>query len=318
MTVFTPLTLDEVTKNFPPINKENIIVGELHAINLVQIILDQWTCASKSKHPGCRQFNALFMVTGPQFWPLFAGNVPFPQEHYPLPPEGNDIPDLVTGNPSKNEIEQRRVTFDFEKKRFKDAVTLDTALQIRFLNHLPEAALESWNHYTLANPNTTIGEMIAHFAQKYGDTTPEQRRELKQRIYDDWDVTKGFVDLVRRLTTTQMVCALINNPLTEKEMMEAGTLAIKNTLMYSSEVKEWLLEESTTEQNMESWKTFWEKKIRIANMAVAKDASTMGYGINNMEEDTASEERFLETAGQFAENAAKREEVMVNMIEGYK
>ena len=87
MTVFTPLTLDEVTKNFPPINKENIIVGELHAINLVQIILDQWTCASKSKHPGCRQFNALFMVTGPQFWPLFAGNVPFPQEHYPLRPQ---------------------------------------------------------------------------------------------------------------------------------------------------------------------------------------------------------------------------------------
>ena len=115
-----------------------------------------------------------------------------------------------------------------------------------------------------------------------------------------------------------MVCALINNLLTEKEMMEAGTLAIKNTLMYSSEVKEWLLEESTTEQSMESWKAFWEKKIRIANMAVAKDASTMGYGINNMEEDTASEERFLETAGQFTENAAKRDEGMVNMIKGTK
>ena len=115
-----------------------------------------------------------------------------------------------------------------------------------------------------------------------------------------------------------MVCALINNPLTEKEMMEAGTLAIKNTLMYSSEVKEWLLEESTTEQGMESWKAFWEKKIRIANMAVAKDASTMGYGINNIEEDTANEERFLETAEQLTENAAKRDQIMANMMEGYE
>ena len=61
-----------------------------------------------------------------------------------------------------------------------------------------------------------------------------------------------------------------------------------------------------TEQNMESWRMFREKKIRIANQAVANDASTMRYGINNIEEDTANEVRFLEIAGQFTENAAMR------------
>ena len=63
--IYTPLTRKDVTNNFLPMNSESISHSKVNAIGLILIFLELWICASKSKHPGCRQYNALFMVTEP-------------------------------------------------------------------------------------------------------------------------------------------------------------------------------------------------------------------------------------------------------------
>ena len=62
--IYTPLMRKDVTNNFP-MNLESISNSKVNAIGLILIFLELWIYASKLKHPGCRQYNALFMVTGP-------------------------------------------------------------------------------------------------------------------------------------------------------------------------------------------------------------------------------------------------------------
>ena len=124
--------MEDVVNQFPPINDNNIIIGDPNAIDLCNIVTDAWHCASRIKNPACAQFNSLFMVTGPDFWRFFTTDIPFPENDYPLAPPMPEVPTYTTPAQIKTIEAQHAAGL----KQRKDSEIRGAALRNRILHHI--------------------------------------------------------------------------------------------------------------------------------------------------------------------------------------
>jgi uncharacterized membrane protein YgcG len=304
MTSTTTLSADDIHSAFPEIEDSDRITGRPTLWNLLILQKHLIKCAQAVVFPGHQQ-NFLHLVVTPLIWGQFT-NAMYPA----IPQDPGVVPPLdPNGTTAQNDI--IRSNWAHTRRQRDLYVNMNTALNRRFLELIPQEYRAEDENARIRDPNASFLDVFARYTTTYGQTTEQDRAENEERMKAPWDIHDGIHVLLNRIELGVRFAALcgVAHQINDDRARDIALLCIRRVPLLLDDYNAWTEQVNPTWPNFKQW---WKQRFLLPKFT---DAGRLGYGMAGTEASNnapADDVSFEESVNNFAQAHASSQQAMAN------